>query len=101
MPMTRDEHESFLTDLLNPEIEQSKKSEILQNLRVDYGKVLADHEDLNKKVGEQDHAIRDLTLANSKLFRDLGVQDRDPKELEKDQEKTFSETVRIEDFEKK
>lgn len=98
MAYTRDEHEAILNDLLNPELEQSRRTELLQQLRVDYGGVLADNETNAKQIEKLTKDNGDLVIANSQLFRKVGITDiEDKKEEEK---KTFSQTVKISDFEK-
>jgi hypothetical protein len=98
MPMKREDHESLLNELLTPELEQSRRTEILQQLRVDYNTVQGDFENLtttNKKLSTDNE---DLIISNSKLFRQLGVVGGEEKKEVK--EKQFSETVTIEALEK-
>ena len=98
MPMERDNHESLLNELINPELDQTRKTEILQELRVDYGTVLADHKDLTDKNAKLSLDNSDLVVSNSKLFRQIGVTGTDK---EKDVEKQeFSETVTLEELER-
>lgn len=46
--MKRDEHENLLNELLNPEIEHSRRTEILQLLRVDHSTGHADYEEIHR-----------------------------------------------------
>lgn len=97
MPMPREDYEAILQDLLNPELEQSKRTELLQNLRVDYGTVISEHEEHTGKIKKLSEDNSDLVVSNSKLFRQIGLTDRtDNKEEEK---KAFSETITISQIE--
>ena len=98
MPMDRDQYEAILSDLLNPELEQSKRTDLLQQLRVDYGTVIADHEEHTTKLQKLTEDNADLVVANSKLFRERGYVSE--KDKEEDKKKEFSETVTISQLEK-
>lgn len=94
MPMERDKHEAILNELLNPEIEQSRRTELLQELRVDYGSVITDYTELKQSNEKLQADNSDLVVSNSKLFRQIGLTDTNEKEEVK--EKEFSETVTLE-----
>ena len=94
MPMDRETHEAILNELLNPEIEQSKRTELLQELRVDYGSVITDHSELTQTNEKLQADNSDLVISNSKLFRQIGITDQ--KDNEEVKEKEFSETVTLE-----
>lgn len=94
MPMEREKHESILNELLNPEIEQSRRTELLQELRVDYGSVITDYTELKQSNEKLQADNSDLVVSNSKLFRQIGLTDTNEKEEVK--EKEFSETVTLE-----
>lgn len=94
MPMDRETHEAILNELLNPEIEQSKRTELLQELRVDYGSVITDHSELTQTNEKLLADNSDLVISNSKLFRQIGITDQ--KDNEEVKEKEFSETVTLE-----
>lgn len=98
MPLDKDKHEEYLQELLNPEIEQSRRTEILQALRVDYGTVLADFDDMTKTTEKLQKDNSDLVISNSQLFRQLGTTGNPDKEKEIE-EKEFSETVTLEQLE--
>lgn len=97
--MERDKHEALLSELLTPELEQSRKTEILTALRADHVGGQTDYtaiETTNKKYLKDNN---DLVLANSQLFRQAGVMGKE----EKDDvvvQKQFSETVTLEQLEK-
>lgn len=94
MVMERDKHEGILNELLDPEIDHSRRTELLQELRVDYGSTLS-HVDEIAKTNERLHADNsDLVISNSKLFRQVGLTTE--KEVEVEKEKEFSETVSLE-----
>jgi hypothetical protein len=101
MPMKRDDHEALLNELLNPEIEQSRRTEILQQLRVDYGTVISDHESITTLNAKLQTEKDDLVVSNSKLFRQLGITGGNEDTKKKEEEKTFSETITLESLENK
>lgn len=92
--MEREKHEAILNELLNPEIEQSRRTELLQELRVDYGSVITDYTELKQSNEKLQADNSDLVVSNSKLFRQIGLTDTNEKEEVK--EKEFSETVTLE-----
>lgn len=94
MPMEREKHEAILNELLNPEIDQSRRTELLQELRVDYGSVITDYTELKQSNEKLQADNSDLVVSNSKLFRQIGLTDTNEKEEVK--EKEFSETVTLE-----
>lgn len=98
MPMTREEHENLLNELLSPEIDHTRRTDILQQLRTDYTGVHTDFEQINTRSERLQKDNEDLVISNSKLFRQLGVVGT-PNE-EKEKEKEFSETITIEQLEK-
>lgn len=100
MPMDRERHEEILNSLLDPEIETSVKTELLQELRVDYGTVLTDFDEMNTNVEKLQKDNSDLVVSNSKLFRQIGVVGEGKEKEEEMKEKEFSEVVTIEDLEK-
>lgn len=98
MPMPRDDHENLLNELLTPDLEHSRRTEILQLLRVDYGTVLTDFDTATKTTEKLQRDNSDLVVSNSKLFRQLGTNE-DPDKKKKEEEKSFSETVTLESLE--
>ena len=96
MPMERENHEAILNELLNPEIEQSRRTELLQELRVDYGTVITEHTELTQSNERLQSDNSDLVISNSKLFRQIGITDK--KDEEEVKEKEFSETVTLENL---
>lgn len=99
MPMERDAHENLLNELNNPELTHERRTEILQELRTDYTKVLTDFEEITASNDKLKATNDDLVIANSKMFRELGYK-ADTNKQEELKEKEFSETVTIEDLEK-
>jgi regulator of replication initiation timing len=97
MPMSREEHEALLSELLNPEIDHSRKTDILQQIRVDHVTAHSEVEDLTKQNTKFKTDNDDLIISNSKLFRQLGVTETKEPEVKK---KEFSETITIEEIEK-
>lgn len=95
--MDREKHEELLNELLAGEIERSRMTEILQELRADH---VTGHEEMGELTKKSDKLQRDnddLIISNSKLFRQLGtVGTPEEEEVEK---KELSETITIEDLE--
>ena len=98
MPMSREEYENMLNELNNPELEHSKRTELLQNLRVDYANVIEETTNYEKRMKELEKDNQDLLMSNSKLFRQVGIQG-DPELEKKEEQKTFSETITIDQLE--
>lgn len=98
MPMTREEHEAILAKLLDAELPHSERTEMLQSLRADYGSVLNEFEEFTKNTEKLQKDNADLVLSNSKLFRQIGIQD-DPNMLKQEEEKQLSETITLEALE--
>ena len=98
MPMAKDKHEEILGKLLNPELAQSERTDLLQELRADYGSVLSDDETHRASLEKYKSENDDLVKANSKLFRQVGRDTEDDK-IE-DEKKTISETITIEQIER-
>lgn len=96
--MEQEHHEELLTELLNPDLEQTRKAEILTELRGDYSSVVTDFSTLTAEKEKLTADRADLILQNSKLFREAGFK-QDPAHKE-GQQKEFSETVTIEELEK-
>lgn len=100
MPLTKEEHEAYLEKLLNPDLEQSERVEILSALRGDYATVIEEHQTLTNAVEKSKSRIDDLVHANSKLFRQVGIVGQDEEKKKEEEQKTFSETITLEAFEK-
>jgi hypothetical protein len=98
--MERETHENLLNELLNSEIEHSRRSEILQELRVAHSTAHNEFESINTTTQKLQKDNDDLILSNSKLFRQLGVVGQDDNTKQKMQEKQVGETITIEDLEK-
>lgn len=98
MPMSREDYENLLNELMTPELDHSTKTDILQKLRVDYTNVHSEFDELTKTSSRLQKDNEDLVVSNSKLFRQLGVVGT-PNE-EKEEKKEFSETITIEQLEK-
>ena len=99
MPLPREDHEAYLAKLLNPEIEHSEKTEILQALRVDYNVVHTDFEGLTQSNEKFKKNNDDLLQSNSMLFRQAGILHGTEKP-DVEVKKEFSETVSLELLEK-
>lgn len=100
MAMEKEKHENLLNELLNPELDQTRRTDILQELRVDYGTVLTDIATFTEANAKLQSNNDDLIVSNSKLFRQLGIVGGDDNMKKKEEEKEFSQTVTLESFEK-
>lgn len=98
MPMEREKHEALLNELLNTEIDHSRRTEILQELRVDHSTTHSEVGELSQTKTRLEKDNADLIVSNSKLFRQLGVVGT-PEE-KKEEQKDYSQTVTIEALEK-
>jgi hypothetical protein len=98
MPMTRDEHEALLNELNNPELDHSRRTDILQLLRTQHTTDLTDFDGLTKTNQSLKKDNDDLVLSNSKLFRQVGIVGTDKEKEE--EHKEFSQTITIEDLER-
>lgn len=96
--MARDEHEEILNKLLDPEIEQSERTELLGTLRNNYNTTVSSFDEANSTVEKLQNDNSDLIISNSKLFRQVGIVGNEGKEKEVE-EKEFSETVTLEQLE--
>lgn len=97
--MDRERHEEILNSLLNPETENSLRTELLQELRIDNNNMLTSFEEMTTNIEKLTKDNGDLIVSNSKLFRQIGVVGDTEKENDIEQ-KEFSETVTIEELEK-
>ena len=97
--LNKEDHEKLLSELLNPEIEQSAKTEILTQLRDNYTGFTSEHETVLQTNEKLQRDKEDLVVSNSKLFRQTGIlgDSGKPKEEAK---KEFSQTIKLSDIEK-
>lgn len=100
MRLSREERENLLGELLNPELDHTRRSEILQNLRVSLDTADTEIEEYTKTATKLKADNEDLIISNSKLFRQLGVVGAPESQKEEAKEKEFSESVTIESLEK-
>lgn len=95
--MDREEREELLSELLNPELEMSRRTEIAQQFRTWGDEVDTSIVELTETKQKLQKEKDDLIVSNSKLFRQLGVTgDGDENEIE---EQEFSESVTLESIE--
>lgn len=100
MPLNREDHEKLLVDLLNPELEQATKTDILSQLRDNYTGFTTEHETIVSEKEKLKNDNADLVVANSKLFRQTGVMSEGGQKKKEDEKQTFSETIKLSDIEK-
>lgn len=98
MPMKPEEHEEILNTLLNPELEQSQRTELLGKLRADYGSVITDHRAMSDEVGKLSKEKEDLLITNSQLFRERGVAQYPKEDQKKLEEKERAESIKVDDI---
>lgn len=96
--MEKEKHEELLNELLSADLENSRKTEILQELRADNTEMLENAETLTSSNEKLQKDNDDLVLSNSKLFRQMGIVGNENKEKEEEQ-KEYSETVTLEELE--
>lgn len=96
--MDRDSHEELLNELLSDSITIDRKTEILQQLRVDNTAVHEYHQNTTQQLDKMKSDNESLVISNSKLFRQLGTAGNEEKQKE-NEEKEYSETVTISELE--
>lgn len=93
MPLSREEHEAILNQALGAET-VTERTELLSQLRDDHAETTsilgASQTTIEKLTTERD----DLIVSHSKMFRKQGTQP-DSDERKKEEEKTFSESITI------
>jgi len=97
-PIPAEQLESLLSELLKEDLEVSRKTEILHEFRVANTQDHQDFEKLNKNLETLKTQKEDLVVSNSMLFRKLGIEEAKGDDKQKIEEKTFSETVTLEDL---
>lgn len=96
--LTKDEHEGLLSELLQEDILTSRKTEILQQLRVSNTIAHEVYDKASKNIENLSKEKDDLLVANSMLFRKIGVQELGEQKQQEEEQKTFSESVTLEDL---
>lgn len=97
--MEKEQHESILNELLSTELDHTRKTEILQELRVDNADVNGKLDDLGSEKERLQKNNDDLVISNSQLFRQLGTNQNTQEENQEQEQKDFSETVTIDQLE--
>lgn len=95
--MEKERFEELLNELLDTELEHSRRVEILQELRVAQNNTYQGVEELTKRAEKLQRDNDDLVISNSKLFRQLGSNNEEEKEVV--EQKEFSETITLEQLE--
>lgn len=98
--MNRDEHENLLNELLTGDLEHSRKTEILQQLRINHSTAHEEIEQFTQNNTRLQKDNEDLVVSNSKLFRQLGVVGGTQEHQKKEEQKTVSESITLEALEK-
>jgi Phi29 scaffolding protein len=98
--MERDRHEALLNELLNRELDMSRLTEILTDLRADHVTAHGEFEEVTKTSAKLQRDNDDLIISNSKLFRQLGTVGGNEEQKQEEKVKEFSETVTLESLEK-
>jgi len=83
--MDHERHKEILTLLNNPDLSQSEKTDLLDELRTGGNALFTTVSEQQQKIAEQKKLTDDLTNANGKLFLKLNEQDGNEDE-EKEQE---------------
>lgn len=98
MPLNREDYENLLSELLNPELDAARKTDIVTSLRDDKTETTTEYETVTVNAQKLKQDNEALVIANSKLFRQTGIL-RD-KEDPKEEKKEFSQTIKLSDIEK-
>lgn len=96
--METEKHEALLNELLDGEIEQSRKTEILQELRNSHNAVVEGVNELSQTNEKLTKNNDDLVTSNSQLFRQLGIVGADDESSKNMQEQDKSETITLEEI---
>lgn len=97
MYLDREKHESLLNELLDKDLEHSRRSEILLELRNQQTSIIDGINHLKKDNEKLQKDNDDLVVSNSKLFRQLRHDVSEQKD--EVEQKEFSETVTLESLE--
>ena len=97
--MEHSAYEAILNELYG-DTTPDRRTELLGMLRTDYSTVIKDHDTHTGRISELENDNKGLQVANGQLFRQLGYEGGKPEDKKKEDEKTFSETVTIEQLEK-
>lgn len=98
MLIEKEKHEGLLSELLQEDLTTTRKTEILQELRVANSIAHEEFSKTEKQLNTLKTQKDDLVVSNSMLFRQLGTQQLDKESKQKEEQKTFSETVTLEDI---
>lgn len=98
--MSREDHENLLNELLGGDIEHSRRTEILQQLRINHSTAHEEIETFSSNNAKLQADNEDLVVSNSKLFRQLGVVGGNQEHQKKEEQKTVSESITLEALEK-
>lgn len=94
----KDEHEALLNELLDGNIDQTRKTEILQELRTEHTAIREGVQSLEESNEKYEKNNNDLITSNSQLFRQLGYLDNENQKPPEEESKEFSETVTVDDL---
>lgn len=94
--LSREEHENLINELMGDEVTHTRKAEILQELRSDNVDSHETHKSLTQERDSLKSERDDLSLSNSRLFRQIGVDDDKDDFKKKEEQRSFSETVTLE-----
>jgi len=100
MPMEFDKYEGLVNELLDPELDHSRRTEILTEMKQDYSATISEVGELNTKVTDLDKKRLDLLDANSKLFRQIPTSHtKTEEEKQKQATEERAKTLTISDLE--
>lgn len=97
-PMKPEDHEEILNKLLNPELDQMERTNLLNDLRADYGTVITDHRENTETLGKLKQDKETLLMTNSQLFRERGIQQYPPEDQKEIKQKEIAETIQVDDI---
>lgn len=96
--LDNEKHEAYLSELLNPELSQDRRSEILVELRADRQASNQESERISSLNETLKKKNEDLLIANGNLFSKLGFQHKSEEQKKEEEKKEKSETITLENL---
>lgn len=99
--ISREEHENLLSELMNPELEHARRTEVLTAIRAHDDVFNREYSSLEQERDKHKTNYEDAMVANNKLWRQTSYFEKDSDDFKKQEDKALSETITIEDLEKR
>lgn len=101
MPMEYEKFEGYVNELLDPELDHARKTEILTDIKTSHSNDIKVDSEKDQKIADLDKKRLDLLDANSKLFRQIPTShEQTDLEKQKQVQSERSKTLTISDLEK-